>query len=149
MVEIEGKEEQERSEFIDDETKPKMQGIRDTIERAYLGEVEEKEIEVVPEALVVGAGITGMYAALGIADAGFKVHLVERKPFIGGHMAQLDKTFPTLDCSACILTPRMVDVGRHPLINLMTYSEVVEVSGEVGNFKVKVRRKARYVDENK
>jgi len=140
---------QHAEETIEDATKPKMQGIRDAVERAYLGEVEEKEIEVVPEALVVGAGITGMYAALGIADAGFKAHLVERKPFIGGHMAQLDKTFPTLDCSACILTPRMVDVGRHPLINLMTYSEVVEVSGEVGNFKVKVRRKARYVDENK
>ena len=132
-----------------DFAKEKMAEIHEAVERAYLGGVEEKDVDVVPEALVIGAGITGMYAALGIADAGFKVHLVEQKPYIGGHMAQLDKTFPTLDCSACILTPRMVDVGRHPLINLMTYSEVIDVKGEVGRFKVKVRRKARYVDEEK
>ncbi len=77
-----------------------------------------------PAALIVGGGIAGMQAALDIADAGFPVYLVEREPSIGGRMAQLDKTFPTLDCSSCILTPKMVDVGQHPNIELMTYSEV-------------------------
>jgi heterodisulfide reductase subunit A len=100
-----------------------------------------------PAALIIGAGIAGMQAALDIADAGFQVHLVEREPTIGGHMAQLDKTFPTLDCSSCILTPKMVDVGRHPRINLLSYSEVVEVQGEAGAFRARVRRKPRYVDE--
>jgi heterodisulfide reductase subunit A len=96
---------------------------------------------------VIGGGIAGMYAALDIADAGFKVHLVERTPSIGGHMAQLDKTFPTLDCSACILTPRLVDVGINPNINLMSCAEVTGVEGSVGNFKVKVLKHAKYVDE--
>jgi heterodisulfide reductase subunit A len=100
-----------------------------------------------PAALIIGAGIAGIQAALDIADAGFEVYLVERDPSIGGHMAQLDKTFPTLDCSACILTPKMVDVGRHPRINLLSYSEVIEVQGEVGDFRVKVKRKPRYVNE--
>jgi len=98
---------------------------------------------------VVGGGIAGIQAALKIADSGHKVYLVERKPSIGGHMAQLDKTFPTLDCSACILTPKMTLVGSHPHIELLTYSEVEEVSGYIGNFKVKIRKKARYVDEDK
>jgi heterodisulfide reductase subunit A len=97
-------------------------------------------------ALVIGAGIAGMQASLDIADAGFKVYLVEREPSIGGRMAQLDKTFPTLDCSSCILTPKMVDVGSHPNIELMTYSEVESVEGESGAFRVQVRQKARYVD---
>jgi heterodisulfide reductase subunit A len=97
----------------------------------------------------VGGGIAGIQAALEIADSEHKVYLVERSPSVGGHMAQLDKTFPTLDCSACILTPKMTQVGSHPYIELMTYSEVEEVSGYVGNFKVKVRKKARYVDEDK
>ncbi len=97
-------------------------------------------------ALVIGAGIAGMQASLDIADAGFKVYLVEREPSIGGRMAQLDKTFPTLDCSSCILTPKMVDVGSHPNIELMTYSEVESVEGESGAFCVQVRQKARYVD---
>jgi len=79
-------------------------------------------------ALIIGGGIAGIQAALDIADAGYPVYLVEREPSIGGHMAQLDKTFPTLDCSSCILTPKMVDVGRHPNIELMTYSEVVSVT---------------------
>ncbi len=98
--------------------------------------------------LVVGGGIAGIQAALDIADAGTKVYLVEKLPSIGGHMAQFDKTFPTLDCAACILTPKMVSVGQHPNIELMTYSEVESVSGFVGNFKVKVRRKASYVDHD-
>lgn len=97
-------------------------------------------------ALIIGAGIAGMQAALDVADAGFKVYLVEREPSIGGRMSQLDKTFPTLDCSSCILTPKMVDVGSHPNIELMTYSEVESVDGEAGAFRARVRQKARYVN---
>jgi len=104
---------------------------------------------VIPEALVIGAGIAGMQAALDIAEKGFKVYLVEKDPSIGGHMAQLDKTFPTLDCSACIITPKMVDTANHPNISLLTYSEVVQIEGEVGDFKVILRRKPRYVDMTK
>jgi NADH:ubiquinone oxidoreductase subunit E/NAD-dependent dihydropyrimidine dehydrogenase PreA subunit len=111
--------------------------------------LEEREVPVRPETLVVGGGITGIEAALRIADSGKKVYLVEKEPSIGGHMAKFDKTFPTLDCAACILTPKMVNVGQHPNIELLSYSEVEEVSGFVGNFKVKVRRKARYIDEDK
>ena len=104
-----------------------------------------------PAALVIGAGIAGIQAALDIADAGFPVYLVEREPHIGGRMAQLDKTFPTLDCSACILTPKTVSAGQHPLIHLMTYSEVMSVrdAGEAGAFRVTVKKKPRYVDEDK
>ena len=111
--------------------------------------LEEREVEAERAALVIGAGIAGIQAALDIADAGFKVYLVEKSPSVGGRMAQLDKTFPTLDCSACILTPKMVDSAGHPNIELMTYAEVEEVSGYVGNFDVKVRKKARYVDFDK
>ena len=100
-----------------------------------------------PAALIIGAGIAGIQAALDIANAGFKVYLVEREPTIGGRMAQLDKTFPTLDCSACILTPKMVDTGRHPNIELLTYSEVVDLQGQAGDFRVKVKKKPRYVHE--
>ncbi|NWG04300.1 MAG: FAD-dependent oxidoreductase [Syntrophaceae bacterium] len=105
--------------------------------------------EVILEALIIGAGIAGMQAALDIGDKGFKVHLVEKEPCIGGHMAQLDKTFPTLDCSSCISTPKMVDVGNHPNINLLTYSEIVKVEGKAGHFKVTVRKKPRFVDLTK
>jgi len=116
---------------------------------AKLEPLEKKEVDVKARVLVVGAGIAGIQAALDIADAGYKVYLVEKEPSIGGHMAQLDKTFPTLDCSSCILTPKMSLVGQHPNIELMTYSEVREVDGFVGNFKVKVERKPRYVIEDK
>jgi len=102
-----------------------------------------------PAALIIGAGIAGIQAALDIADAGFKVYLVEREPSIGGHMSQLDKTFPTLDCSACIMTPKMVDVARHPNIEMLTYSEVEMVKGEAGNFRARIRKKARSVDADK
>jgi heterodisulfide reductase subunit A len=97
--------------------------------------------------LVVGGGVAGIAASLELADAGNHVYLVEREPSIGGHMAQLDKTFPTLDCSACILTPKMVDVGQHPNITLYSWSEVENISGYIGNFSVTVRKKARYVNE--
>ena len=98
--------------------------------------------------LVVGGGIAGMQAALDIAKAGFKAYLVERQPTVGGHMLQYDKTFPTLDCAACIGTPKMVSVGQESNIELLSYSEVEDVSGFIGNFKVKVRRKSRYVEDN-
>ncbi|MFX0108388.1 MAG: 4Fe-4S binding protein, partial [Candidatus Hodarchaeota archaeon] len=99
--------------------------------------------------MVIGGGVAGMQAALDIADQNYKVILVERTPSIGGVMAMLDKTFPTLDCSACILTPRLSEVARHSNIELLTYSEVVGVSGRAGNFQVRVLRKARKVDEEK
>jgi len=111
--------------------------------------LQEKEVDVEPSALIVGGGIAGIQAALDIAAAGFKVYMVEKTPSVGGKMSQLDKTFPTLDCSACILTPKMVDVASHPNIDLMTYSQVEDITGYVGNFDVKVRKKARYVDMNK
>ncbi|NMB35118.1 MAG: CoB--CoM heterodisulfide reductase iron-sulfur subunit A family protein, partial [Firmicutes bacterium] len=106
----------------------------------------DKEVDVEPASLIIGAGIAGIQAALDIANAGFKVYLVEKTPSVGGRMSQLDKTFPTLDCSACILTPKMVDVASHPNIELLSYSQVEDVSGYVGNFDVKVRKKARYVN---
>ncbi len=99
--------------------------------------------------LVIGAGIAGIQSALDLADQGYEVYLVEKNPSIGGRMAQLDKTFPTMDCSACILTPKMVDVGRHPNIRLLTYSELKEASRKEGSFKVKILQKPRYVDETK
>ena len=102
-------------------------------------------VPIHPDTLVVGGGIAGIQAALEIADAGFRVYLVEREPSIGGHMAQFDKTFPTLDCSACILTPKMVDVGNHPNITLLTWSEVQKVDGYVGNFAVTIKKKPRYI----
>ncbi|MDF1539846.1 MAG: CoB--CoM heterodisulfide reductase iron-sulfur subunit A family protein [Candidatus Thorarchaeota archaeon] len=111
--------------------------------------VSEADHYVSSNALVIGGGVAGMQAALDIANQGFKVYLVEKTPSIGGRMAAIDKTFPTLDCSACILTPRLSEVARHPNIELLTYSEVEEASGTDGNFKVKVRRKARYVNESK
>jgi heterodisulfide reductase subunit A len=109
--------------------------------------LERTRVPVNPAVMIVGGGIAGIHAALTMADAGKKVYLVEREPTIGGHMAQFDKTFPTLDCAACILTPKMSAVRSHPNITLWTYSEVAEVSGFVGNFTVKVNRKARYVIE--
>jgi len=99
--------------------------------------------------LIVGGGIAGIQAALEIANAGYHVYLVEREPTIGGRMGQFDKTFPTLDCAACILTPKMVSVGHRKDITLLTYAEVDSVSGYIGNFKIRVRRKARYVDPDK
>lgn len=111
--------------------------------------LHKREVGVNPDVLVVGAGIAGIQASLDIARAGYKVHLVEKEPSIGGHMVQFDKTFPTLDCAACISTPKTVAVSQSPNINLLSFSEVVEVKGFVGNYKVLVRRKPRYVREDR
>jgi len=111
--------------------------------------LEKSQIPVTKRALVIGGGIAGIQAAIDIANAGHKVDIVEKEPSIGGRMAQIDKTFPTLDCSACILTPKMVEAANHPNINLITFSEVEKVEGYVGNFDVTIRKKARSVDMNK
>ena len=108
-----------------------------------------QQIPITKRALIVGGGIAGMQAALDIADAGYEVDIVEKLPSIGGRMSQLDKTFPTLDCSACILTPKMVEAAAHEKINIYTYSEVEKVSGFVGDFTVDIRKKARSVDMSK
>jgi heterodisulfide reductase subunit A len=109
----------------------------------------EQEVQVTQAALVVGAGVAGMQASLDLADAGFKVYLVEKEPTIGGIMATLDKVFPQNDCSICILGPKMVDVGRHPNIKLITMAEVEGITGYVGNFHVKVKQRPRFVDVSK
>ena len=111
--------------------------------------LEVKKVPVNPDVLIVGGGITGIEAGLQIADSGRKVWMVEKEPSIGGYMARFDKTFPTLDCAACILTPKMVSVGQHENIELLTYSDVIDFSGYVGNFTAKIRRRPRYVDEEK
>jgi heterodisulfide reductase subunit A len=120
------------------------------VARAFLLEpLERHRVSVEKKVLVLGGGIAGIQSSLDMADAGLDVYLVEKAPSIGGRMAQLDKTFPTLDCSACILTPKLVDVAKHPKIKLLTNSEVTEVKGFVGNYEVTVEKKPRYVDESK
>lgn len=112
---------------------------------SLLEDLFPKSVPVEHAAMVVGAGVGGIQAALDLASAGIKTYLIEKLPTIGGRMSQLDKTFPTLDCSQCILTPKMVDVGRHPNIELMTYTEVEKVEGYIGNFDITLRKKARGV----
>jgi len=107
------------------------------------------ETPITRKALVIGGGIAGIQASLDIADGGYEVFLVEKDPSIGGHMIQYSEVFPTLDCPQCIMTPKMVEVGHHPNIKLLTYSEVEQVSGQVGDFTVRVRKKASYVDWDK
>lgn len=129
-------------------TKKAKDIVKIAVAKARLLEPQEDTmIPVTDAALVIGGGVAGIQAALDLADAGHQVYLVEKQPSIGGVMAQLDKTFPTMDCSICVLGPKMMDAGRHPRIKLMAYSEVEKISGYVGNFKVCVRKKARYVDE--
>jgi heterodisulfide reductase subunit A2 len=131
----------------DQATAKAMAVVSGGVERVnYQVPLEPMKVQIHPDTLVVGGGIAGIQAALEIADAGYKVYLVEREPSIGGHMAQFDKTFPTLDCAACILTPKMVSVGTHPNIELLTWSEVEKVDGYVGNFSVTIRKRARDVD---
>ncbi|MBN2734576.1 MAG: CoB--CoM heterodisulfide reductase iron-sulfur subunit A family protein [Methanomicrobiaceae archaeon] len=118
--------------------------VRIAVAKARLLEdLQPKSVAVEHAAMVVGAGVGGMQAALDLANAGIKTYLVEKLPTIGGRMSQLDKTFPTLDCSQCILTPKMVDAGRHPLIELKTYTEVENVEGYIGNFEITLRKMAR------
>jgi len=124
--------------------------VRGAVAKAKLLEsLETSKIKVTPNALVIGGGITGIQAALDLAEEGHKVYLVEKSPSIGGRMAQLDKTFPTLDCSSCILTPKMMEVANHPNIELLSYSEVIGIDGSIGNYVVKVRKKARFVNMDK
>jgi heterodisulfide reductase subunit A len=111
--------------------------------------LEKRKVSVEKGVLVVGGGIAGIQTSLDLADAGFKVHLVEKSPSIGGRMSQLDKTFPTLDCSACILTPKMVDVAKHPNITLLTNAEVTNVKGFVGNYEASILKNPTYVDAEK
>ncbi|MEM2118658.1 MAG: CoB-CoM heterodisulfide reductase HdrA2 [Candidatus Bathyarchaeia archaeon] len=115
---------------------------------ALLQPAEEIEVPIKKVALVIGGGVAGIQAALDLADTGYHVYLVEKEPSIGGMMARIDKTFPTMDCSICILAPKMSDVGHHPNIELLANSEVVEVKGYIGNFKVKVLKKPRYVTKD-
>jgi len=123
--------------------------VRAAVQRVKWHEaLEPRSVPIDPAVLVVGGGIAGIHAALTIANAGKQVYLVERQPTIGGHMAQFDKTFPTLDCAACILTPKMTQVRSHPNIRIMTLSEVERVDGFVGSYTVTVRRKPRYVLED-
>ena len=115
----------------------------------HLKPLEDKFVDVTDAAMVVGGGVAGIFSALSLANMGHKTYLVEREPSIGGVMAMLDKTFPTNDCSACILTPVMVDAGAHPNIELLTFCEVDDVDGYIGNFDVKIRRKQSYIDWGK
>ena len=124
--------------------------VRSAVSKALsLEPLKPSTLKVIPEALVIGGGIAGIQTSLDLANDGFKVHLVERDPSIGGHMAQLDKTFPTLDCSSCILTPKMMEVANHDNIELLSYSEVTNIEGSIGNYTVKIRKKPRYVDVDK
>ncbi len=137
-------------DFIREATEKAKELVKSAVARcALLEPLEEKEVEVTPEVLVIGGGVTGMYAALDIANGGYKVHLVEKNPSIGGHVAQLSRFFPTLERATSLMTPRMIEVGAHPNINLMAYSEVEEIGGYIGNFDVRVKRKPRYIDMEK
>jgi heterodisulfide reductase subunit A len=120
---------------------------RTMVEKARLDRpLDDLVFDVTPAAVVIGAGIAGIQAALDIADAGHQVYLVERSPSIGGNMARLSETFPTLDCAQCTLTPKMVEAGQHPKIEIITCAEVESIDGYVGNFAVRIKRRPRYVD---
>jgi heterodisulfide reductase subunit A2 len=122
--------------------------VRILVEKVkYNHSLSEIKVPVTKTALVIGGGIAGIQASLDIANTGHKVILIERDPSIGGHMSQLSETFPTLDCSQCILTPRMVEVAQHPNITLYTYAELESLEGFIGNFKARIRRKSKSIDE--
>lgn len=135
---------------IDKATEKAIKIIKTIIEKVKLNEeLTPLSIRIIKRALVIGGGIAGIQSALDIANAGYQVILVEKSPSIGGHMAQLSETFPTLDCSQCILTPKMVEVAQHKNVKLYNYAELEGISGYVGNFKAKIRLKASYVDWSK
>jgi heterodisulfide reductase subunit A len=137
-------------EDIEDATSKAIDLIRGSVERAhYLEPLETKSMPVNKDILVVGGGVAGIMTSLELADKGYQVYLVERSPSIGGHMAQLSKTFPTLDCSQCILTPRMVDAGQHPKIEIISMAEPVAVEGSPGNYRVLIKKRPRFVDASK
>ncbi|PIN69106.1 disulfide reductase [Candidatus Woesearchaeota archaeon CG11_big_fil_rev_8_21_14_0_20_43_8] len=133
---------------IDKATEKAIDIVRMAVAKVSHGRpLKKRSVKVTKRALVIGGGIAGIQAALDLADAGFKVTMVEKEPTIGGKMAMFDKTFPTLDCSMCILTPKMVQTRDHENIELLTFSEVEELDGHVGEFNAKIRKKTRYVDE--
>ena len=124
--------------------------VRSAVAKAKLMEpLHASTIPVVPEALVIGGGIAGIQASLDLANDGFKVYLVEREPTIGGRMAQLDKTFPTLDCASCILTPKMMEAANHANIELFTYADIAGIEGSIGNYTIQIKKRPRYVDIEK
>ncbi len=143
----------EHNSWVHDDAKEATKKAKDLIRAAvnrivYHKPLEVRKVPVNPNVLVVGGGIAGIHAALTLANSGKHVYLVERQSTIGGHMAKFDKTFPTLDCAACILTPKMTAVKSNQNITLWTYSEVIKVDGYVGNFKVTIKRKPRYIIED-
>jgi heterodisulfide reductase subunit A len=124
--------------------------VRGAVERArYLEPLEMKSMPVNRDVLVIGGGIAGIITSIELADKGYQVYLVERSPSIGGHMAQLSKTFPTLDCSQCILTPKMVYAGQHPNIEIISMAEPIAVEGSPGNYRVLIKKRPRFVDATK
>ncbi|UMZ75461.1 CoB--CoM heterodisulfide reductase iron-sulfur subunit A family protein [Natranaerofaba carboxydovora] len=144
----------EQCSWVHDEGEETTQKAFELVEKAvakirFAKPLTTETLPVTKRALVVGGGIAGIQSALDIAEAGYEVDLVENTPSLGGRMAQLDKTFPTLDCSACILTPKMVEASSHPNIRLLTYAEIEDVSGFVGNFDIKIRQKAKSIDHDK
>jgi heterodisulfide reductase subunit A len=133
---------------LEEATRKAIDITRMAVARASLLEpLEVRKVPIKKNCLVIGGGIAGIQSALDLAGEGFDVYLVEKNPSIGGHMAQFDKTFPTMDCSLCILSPKMAELGHHPKIKLLTNSKVVDVKGYVGNFKVTILKKPRYVTE--
>jgi heterodisulfide reductase subunit A len=134
----------------EDATKKAMDLIAAAVAKVSLHEaLDEKEVEVTPSVLVIGGGIAGIQASLDIAHSGFEVYLVEKSPTLGGHLAQLDRTFPNLEETSTILSPKLEEVGNHPLIHILTQSEAEEVEGFVGNFKIRVRQNPRYINPEK
>jgi len=135
---------------IKDATEKAKSLVRASVAKTRLLEsLESSTIPVTPKALVIGGGIAGINTSLDLANAGYKVTLVEQSPSIGGRMAQLDKTFPTLDCSSCILTPKMMEVSNHNNIELLTYADIKSVDGSIGNYSVKITKHPRYIDMDK
>ncbi|MBV6477388.1 MAG: Electron transport complex subunit RsxB [Ignavibacteria bacterium] len=135
---------------VEEATQKAIELVRMALEKVKRDKPLTKiKVNVTKRILVIGGGIAGIQAALDVANAGYEVILVEKEPSIGGHMSQLSETFPTLDCSQCILTPRMVEVYQHPKIKLFTYSEVVKVEGFIGNFKATIKKKARHIIDDR